>query len=130
MPGIVHFEIPADDQDRAKQFYRSAFDWVVEPIPGMDDYTAVRTTPADEETGQPLEPGAINGAIFRREGQLTNPVLTVDVEDVDRALERVVEAGGTVVAPRAAVPGMGWFAYFADPEGNVLGLWTTDEGAA
>ena len=58
------------------------------------------------------------------------PILTVDVEDIDRSLERIVETGGSVVSPRAPVPGMGWFAYFEDSEGNVLGLWTSAPDAA
>ncbi|MEF3403419.1 VOC family protein [Agromyces sp. CCNWLW203] len=129
MPGIVHFEIPADDQERAGAFYRAAFDWKLDPIPGMD-YTNVITTPVDDATQQPLEPGAINGGMFQRADRLTTPILTVDVDDIDGALERITEIGGSVVSPRAPVPGMGWFAYFADTEGNILGLWTTDPGAA
>ena len=129
MPGIVHFEIPADDQERAGTFYRAAFDWKLDPIPGMD-YTNVITTPVDDATQQPLEPGAINGGMFQRADRLTTPILTVDVDDIDGALERITEVGGSVVSPRAPVPGMGWFAYFADTEGNILGLWTTDPGAA
>ena len=129
MPGIVHFEIPADDQERAREFYRAAFDWKLDPIPGMD-YTNVVTTPVDEATQQPLEPGAINGGMFQRADRLTTPILTVDVEDIDRSLERIVETGGSVVSPRAPVPGMGWFAYFEDSEGNILGLWTTDPSAS
>ena len=129
MPGIVHFEIPADDQERARAFYRSAFDWKLDPVPGMD-YTNVITTPVDDTTQQPLEPGAINGGMFQRADRLTTPILTVDVDDIDGALERITEIGGSVVSPRAPVPGMGWFAYFEDSEGNILGLWTTDPGAA
>lgn len=129
MPGIVHFEIPADDQDRAREFYRAAFDWKLDPVPGMD-YTNVVTTPVDDQTQQPLEAGAINGGMFQRADRLTTPIITVDVADIDGALERITEMGGAVVSPRAAVPGMGWFAYFEDTEGNILGLWTTDSSAA
>lgn len=103
MPGIVHFEIPADDQERAREFYRAAFDWKVDPIPGMD-YTNVVTTPVDEATQQPLEPGAINGGMFQRADRLTTPILTVDVEDIDRSLERIVETGGSVVSPARRCP--------------------------
>ena len=77
-----------------------------------------------------MEPGAINGGMFQRADRLTTPILTVDVEDIDRSLERILETGGSVVSPRAPVPGMGWFAYFEDSEGNILGLWTTDANAS
>ncbi len=123
MAGVVHFEIPADDQERARNFYRDAFGWRVDPVPGMEDYNMVITTPMDEATGQPTEAGAINGGMFTREGELTAPMVTVDVDDIDAALEKIGALGGTTVSPRQEVPGMGYAAYFRDPEGNVLGLW-------
>ena len=73
----------------------------------------------------PTEPGAINGGMFQRDETLTSPVLTIDVDAIDDALAQVESSGGTVVAPRTEIPGMGAFAYFKDPEGNVLGLWET-----
>ena len=128
MSGVVHFEIPADDQDRARQFYAAAFQWRLDVLPELQ-YTNVVTTPVDEQTQQPLEPGAINGGLFQREGDLTHPILTVDVDDIDRELERIGSSGGSVVQARTAIPGMGYFAYFRDTEGNVLGLWTTEPDA-
>ena len=53
------------------------------------------------------------------------PVITIDVEAIEDALKEIESAGGTTVTPRTAIPGMGAFAYFKDPEGNVLGLWET-----
>lgn len=44
-------------------------------------------------------------------------------DDFDATLKRVEEAGGTVVIPKTDVFGYGWFAYFRDPDGNVIGLW-------
>ena len=73
MAGIVHFEIPADDQGRATDFYREAFQWTNNAMPEMD-YNIVITTPMDEQTGRPTEPGAINGGMMAREGELTSPV--------------------------------------------------------
>jgi predicted enzyme related to lactoylglutathione lyase len=130
MSGVVHFEIPADDQERARDFYGAAFDWRLDVMPDLG-YTNVLTTPVDEQTQQPREPGAINGGLFQREGDLTNPIITVDVDDIDQTLKRIASLGGSVVQERTAIPGMGYFAYFRDTEGNVLGLWTTapDAGA-
>ena len=56
---------------------------------------------------------------------MTAPVLTIDVDAIDDALAQVESSGGTVVAPRVAIEGMGAFAYFKDPEGNIVGLWET-----
>jgi predicted enzyme related to lactoylglutathione lyase len=122
MGGVVHFEIPADDQERARNFYSGAFGWKINPIPEMN-YGTVTTTATDEATGRPTEPGAINGGLMGREGDLVSPVITVDVPDIDAALKTVEELGGSVVMPKNAIPEMGFFAYFKDTEGNILGLW-------
>ena len=126
MSKVVHFEIPADDLDRAKNFYGSVFGWELQTMPMNEgEYTSVRTTDVDEQTQLPTEPGAINGGMFLRDERLTSPVITIDVDGIDDALKQIEAEGGTTVAPRTAIPGMGAFAYFKDPEGNVLGLWET-----
>ena len=76
----------------------------------------------------PPLPGAINGGMFRREGDLTSPVVTVDVEDIDAALEKIESLGGSTVFPRQEVGTMGWAAYFKDTEGNIVGLWQNAPG--
>ena len=126
MSKVVHFEIPTDDLDRAKSFYGSVFGWELQTVPMNEgEYTSVITTDVDEQTQQPTEPGAINGGMFVRNEQVTSPVITIDVDGIDDALKQVEAEGGTTVTPRTAIPGMGAFAYFKDPEGNVLGLWET-----
>ena len=119
--GVVHFEIPADDENRAREFYRSALGWRIDAMPELG-YAMLMTTPTDE-TGMPSVPGSINGGMFRREGELTSPVITVDVEDIDAALEKINALGGSTVLPRQEVSTMGWAAYFRDTEGNIIGLW-------
>jgi hypothetical protein len=123
MRSVVHFEIPADDVARAKEFYRSVFDWQLQDMPEMD-YTIVRTTDVDENQ-MPTTPGAINGGLMSRSQDTPAPVLTIDVESIDQALKQVQAAGGRVVRERTEIPGMGAYAYFTDPEGNTLGLWET-----
>jgi hypothetical protein len=73
----------------------------------------------------PTEPGAINGGMMQRDERTQAPVITVDVEAIDDSLKQIESEGGTTVTPRTPIPGMGAFAYFKDPEGNVLGLWET-----
>ena len=118
---VVHFEIPADDLDRARAFYRSAFGWGLDVFPGMP-YTMVRTTPTDDQ-GRPTEAGSINGGMLARQEPVTHPVITVDVDDIDKALETVTAAGGSVVLGRQAVGDMGFTAYVRDTEDNLIGLW-------
>ncbi len=118
---VVHFEIPFDDGERAGSFYRDVFGWEITPMPELD-YTGVATGPAGEQG--PTEPGYINGGMFKREGgPLGGPMITVDVEDIDAAIAKIEELGGSAVGEKAPVGDMGFAAYFRDPEGNVVGLW-------
>jgi predicted enzyme related to lactoylglutathione lyase len=118
---VVHFEIPADDVNRAKDFYGKAFGWKIDQYPGMD-YFMVSTTPSDEN-GMPKSPGAINGGLAKREGPLKATVVTIRVEDIDGALHTVKKLGGGVEVPKQSVGDMGFTAYFRDSEGNIVGLW-------
>jgi predicted enzyme related to lactoylglutathione lyase len=122
MDGVVHFEIPVDDVDRAKAFYSTVFDWQPESFPDMN-YTTVMTTPIDEQTMRPTEPGAINGGLMERSKDTPTPVITIGVASVEEALKKVEAEGGTVITPSTPIPGMGAFGYFKDSEGNVMGLF-------
>jgi uncharacterized protein len=126
MDKVVHFEIPADDVSRAREFYGSIFGWQLQDMTseGMD-YTIAMTTAVDQQTQLPTEPGAINGGMMKRTVETPSPVITIGVDAIDDALKQVEAAGGSVVSPRTEIPGMGAFAYFKDTEGNVLGLWET-----
>src|SRR3972149_1518157 len=67
---VVHFEIPADDPERAAKFYRELFGWEISkwggPVGGGEgpEYWMVRTVPTDA-AGQPTRPG-VNGGLMRR----------------------------------------------------------------
>ena len=124
MKKIVHFEIPADDLERAKKFY-SIFDWQISewPMPDGSVYVGARTVEVDEQTFIPKEPGAINGAIVRRDAIVTTPQVTVNVPSVDEYIQKVKNAGGSLAKDKQEIAGMGYYAYVRDSEGNLLGLW-------
>jgi predicted enzyme related to lactoylglutathione lyase len=63
--------------------------------------------------------------MMQRSDHTPNPVITIDVESIDDTLRQIEAQGGSTVAPKQAIPGMGAFAYFKDSEGNTLGLWET-----
>jgi predicted enzyme related to lactoylglutathione lyase len=120
---VVHFEVPFDDGDRARSFYKEAFGWQVMEMPDMG-YTIVMTGPSNDSG--PTESGFINGGMLAREQAATSgPVIVVDVESIDDALEKISGLGGSTVVGRTPVGDMGFAAYFTDPEGNVVGLWET-----
>jgi len=125
MKPVVHFEIPIDKQERAKKFYSSVFEWSLQDMPFQDDvYIFAITSPVDDNYTH-KEKGAINGGIFKRSKDIQNPVITIGVPSIDEFVEKIETAGGKVVVPKGEVPDMGFYAYFKDTEGNLLGLWET-----
>jgi hypothetical protein len=120
MPRVIHFEINADDPERAVRFYEQAFGWRIGKWSGPIEYWLV-------STGEEGEPG-IDGAIMRREGS-GGTYNTIDVPSVDEYVARITAAGGKALAPKTAIPGVGWFCRCADTEGNVFGIMQTDPEA-
>lgn len=121
----MHFEIPFDDLDRAKKFYSSIFGWELQDYQfaeGMT-YTGVRTVPVDEKTYMPTEPGAINGGMTKRTRDVSAPIITINVSSIEEYIRKIEAAGGKAVMPKQEVPDMGYYTYFIDSEGNVIGLW-------
>lgn len=130
-PRPVHFEIHADDVDRARQFYAEVFGWQFE------DYGQFVGSPYwGVVTGEEGEPG-INGGLLARPvprpsaGQGANAyVVTIGCDDFDAYAERIIANGGEVAMPKVALAGMAWQGYFTDTEGNVFGLHQPDPDAA
>lgn len=120
MPRVVHFEIQADDPERAVRFYEKVFGWKIKKWEGPVDYWLVTT-------GEPGQPG-IDGAIMRRTNHGTT-YNTIDVPSVDEFTKAIEKAGGKVVMPKTAVPSVGYMAYCADTEGNVFGIMQEDPSA-
>jgi predicted enzyme related to lactoylglutathione lyase len=121
---VVHFEIPYDDRDRARDFYNKVFGWEITDMP-ESDYTLATSGPSGDQG--PTEPGYINGGMMQREGPFTGPNFVVDVENIEDALKAVAEAGGSTVSGREPVGDIGFSAYCRDTEGNLVGLWETSQ---
>ena len=121
MSRVIHFELPADDPERAIAFYEQAFGWKFEKWDGPTEYWLVMTGPEDE-------PG-IDGGLARRTDPTTGTENTIGVDSVDDALVKVESNGGKVLRPKSAVPGVGWLAYCRDTEGNTFGLMQWDTSA-
>jgi hypothetical protein len=117
---VAHFEIMADDVERAKKFYQDVFAWKIEKWEGPVDYWLITTGPPDT-------PG-IDGGLMKREGP-SGTVNTIEVPSLDEITEKITAAGGKVVVPKNAVPGVGYMAYCVDIEGNTFGVMEPDESA-
>ncbi len=109
----MHFEIPADDPDRAVKFYEKVFGWKIDKWEG-GEYWLV-TTGADDEPG-------INGAIMpKAEGNmLVRNTITVD--SFDEFVEKIKSEGGKLLTEKMDIPGIGEWAAFQDTEWNISGL--------
>ena len=113
---LVHFEIPASDTGRAREFWGSLFGWQFQAYPAGSEYHMARVS---EDTG---------AAITGMDPALRGPRAYFDVDDVNAGVARVRDLGGEAGEPMP-VPGMGWFATCKDPLGNDFGLWQDDPSA-
>ncbi|AAM29928.1 VOC family protein [Methanosarcina mazei] len=120
MPTIVHFDIPADDSERAKNFYSRLFGWKFEkPLETMD-YYLIETEGPEGESG-------LGGGLRKREGADQRIMNYIGVPSVDEYLEKVEKLGGRVLMPKIAIPGWGHLAICMDTENNAFGLWQDEE---
>ncbi len=128
MPRPIHFEIHAENPQRAIKFYTDLFGWTFSKWNGPQDYWLIKT-------GEPGTPG-IDGGLLPRRGagpaamQATNAfVCTVDVADVDAAMRKVGDLGAKIVVPKMAILAVGWLTYAHDTEGNIFGMMQMDAQA-
>ena len=108
---VVHFEIGTRNSEQSKSFYAALFGW------GIESHGASHMI----STGSPE---GIQGNIAAPEQEPKSYVtFYVQVPDIEAALGKVIALGGTVLVPATEVPDMGQFAWFADLDGNAIGLW-------
>jgi predicted enzyme related to lactoylglutathione lyase len=130
MPTIVHFEIPADDVERAKKFYSDLFGWKMEKWPRAGssssnmEYWIISTT--DDKGNK----AAISGGMMKRQGQHHQHITNfIDVNSIDEYSSKIEKLGGKIVVSKMAVPDMGYFAVCHDTENNSFGIWESNENA-
>ncbi len=117
MPGQpVHFEIPADDIAKGREFWSGLFGWQFQAFPGPFEYHMTRISDQAGAALTNMEPGKRGIRPY------------FDVDDINAGVARVKELGGEAGDP-GSVPGMGWFAACKDTVGNEFGLWQNDTSA-
>jgi predicted enzyme related to lactoylglutathione lyase len=128
MPRVIHFEIHAEQPERALQFYTSLFGWKFQKWEGPMPYWLITT-------GAPGSPGIDGGMILRQgpapaEKQAVNAyVCTIDTPNLDTFTTQAEKLGGKIVVPKMPIPGVGWLAYATDTEGNIFGMMQNDPSA-
>jgi predicted enzyme related to lactoylglutathione lyase len=113
---IVHLELSAQDPAAASKFYKDAFGWEIDASPIDEKYTYYQF----KAEGGPA--GGFNQVNNEYPAGQVIPYIVTD--DIDASLAKVTAAGGKVVLPKSEIPHVGWFAHFADPTGNRIGLYT------
>lgn len=122
MPTIVHFDISADDMERAKEFYEELFDWKIEKIPGPVPYYLIGTTDLDGKE-------SVGGGLAKRASPDQKITNFVGVPSVEEYIEKVKELGGKIIEHKWPVPGYGYLAVCLDTENNTFGLWEENKDA-
>lgn len=111
---IDYVEFPATDLARVKAFYTAAFGW------SFEDWGPEYASFAD---------GRLSGGFRKADTVATGgPLVILYAIDLEDAVRRVTEAGGRIVTPTFSFPGGRRF-HFADPDGNVLAVWTDQADA-
>jgi predicted enzyme related to lactoylglutathione lyase len=113
LPKVIHFEIPADNPERAVTFYKKVFGWKIEKWQGSVPYWIISSR--DDEEG-------ISGAIHEK-GNFKTVVNIISVPSIDKFLEKITQAGGSIIMPKGQVPTGGYSAFAEDTEGNAFGIF-------
>jgi predicted enzyme related to lactoylglutathione lyase len=124
MDSVVYFEMPYEDAKRLSDFYGKVFGWQMNVTgPEMGSYVTAGTTETDMKTMRPIKPGAINGGFYpKSSGAPQEPSVVVAVKNIEEAMKKVTEAGGTLLGQVIDIPGVGKYVSFKDTEGNRLSL--------
>jgi hypothetical protein len=124
IPTIVHFEIPADDVERARKFYTTLFGWKIEKIEVKKDgdimnYWMISTSSIEDSN----EKSSIDGGLIKRQHPQQPNLNYISVSSIDEYSNKVNELGGKVVLPKTEITGYGFFAVCIDTENNAFALW-------
>jgi predicted enzyme related to lactoylglutathione lyase len=109
---VVHVEFPAQNADRAEQFWEAVGGWSIEEsgMPGIDY--------------RMFQEGDQGGALYPTTGE-SEPIVYLGSDDIDADLAKVREHGGEA-DDKQPIPGVGWFARCKDTEGNPFSLFEED----
>jgi len=117
---IIWFEIPADNPDRAKEFYSKLFGWKINLFPGMKDYWHIDTGGSDDTP---------DGGLMARKHPAQPITNYVNVPSVTQFMGKAEKLGGKICVPKTAVPQMGYFAICQDTENNTFAIWERNQNA-
>ncbi len=121
MDPLSHFEINADDPERAKKFYEAVFQWKITKWDGPIEYWNIQTSAKDQKS--------IAGGLQRREDPTATIQNLISVSSIEDYMQKVKQNGGQITTPKITIPSVGFCVYFKDTEGNTSGMMEWDKSA-
>jgi predicted enzyme related to lactoylglutathione lyase len=123
MATIVHFDIGADNPERAKKFYEELFGWKIGTMPGFPGYYEIETADLNGRQG-------VGGGLTKRENpQQTGITNFIGVSSIDETVAKLNRLGGKLIQSKQPIPGYGYIALCTDTENNLFGLFQEDKEA-
>jgi len=107
---VVHVEIHSNAPEKTKAFLKDVFDWKFQDMPEMN-YSTFEA------------PSAPGGGLQKAENLPAGVLDYILSKDIDGTVKKIQSSGGSIVTPKMAIPGMGFFAVFQDPTGITLALY-------
>lgn len=107
---ISYLELPARDIESMATFYRTIFDWSIDP-----DSPESFADGSGHVIGHFVDDIEVAGE--------RGPRPYVYTDDIDAMISTITDAGGSIVKDKYDEGGSLWVATFQDPSGNVLGIW-------
>ena len=116
-PAVCHWEVMGRDGDKTRAFFAQLFEWDVQKWEGSD-YGMVQSG------GEGTIGGGLGGV---RPGDNPGIIVYVQVDDLQKYLDRAEKLGAKTIVPPSPIPGIGQFAVFADLDGIPVGLFKAGE---
>ena len=110
-PQVIHLEIVGRDKVALQRYYAELFGWRINT-----------DNPGGYGMTDPAQTGIVVGVGATPDGSAGHVTGYVRVGDIDTAVARATELGGSVIMPKFSPDGSAQLALIADPEGHVLGL--------
>ena len=124
MPTVQHFEIAADDVNRAQEFYKNVFGWTMQrmnnPVRPEEDYWTFETKDNEGKRG-------LSGGLMKRQSPQQTVTNYITVLSIDEYSSKINQSGGKIIIPKTTLPNMGFISVCLDSENNMFGLFETNK---
>jgi predicted enzyme related to lactoylglutathione lyase len=124
MPTVEYFQIPADDINRAREFYKKVFGWEMQKWNNSEkpeqEYWMFQT---QDEKGNP----GLGGGLMKRQSPQHTVTNFITISSIEEYSSKIEQSGGKIIMPKTEIPNMGFFAVFLDSENNMLGIYQDKE---